>query len=141
MTLPLISATLAGFVIILQQLLMLNTGIHRGKTGIGVGTNGDLHLERKMRRHGNLAESSGLFLVVLALTEIIGAPSGVILGFAAVFAVARVAHATGFSSLAGSHKPGENKLYLRLRFLGAIGTVFGGVALGGYLLYMLFAMR
>ena len=137
MEFPYITATLAGVLVILQQALMLNVGMHRVQTRIGVGVAEDLHLERKVRRHGNLAENAALLLVVLALAELSGAPKSVIAAFAGVFAVARISHALGFSHLDGSHNADGNKLYTALRAVGAFGSVMGGIGLGGYLLYRL----
>ncbi|MEM9316666.1 MAG: hypothetical protein AAGA95_18810, partial [Pseudomonadota bacterium] len=56
---------------------------------------------------------------------------------AAVFAVARISHALGFMHLDGSHNPDGNKLYVALRALGAMSSGLGGIALGGYLIYLL----
>ena len=139
MSFPVITATLAAFFIILQQLLVLNVGLHRAKAGPGVGLSDDQHLERKIRQHGNLAENSGILLIVLALTEMYGAPTGVVMTFAIVFAVARVGHALAFSSLSGSHGAEGSKIYTAFRGVGAMGTVFGGIGLGGYLAYLILA--
>lgn len=139
MTFPIIAATLGGALIVLQQILMLSAGAHRGKLGIGAGVNGDQDLERKVRRHGNLAENAAIFIVVLAIAELYGAPAAVILTFASVFGAARVCHAIGFMSLSGSHGPVEGKrLFLVLRAVGAFGTVLSGAGLGGYLLYLIY---
>ncbi|MGB3636228.1 MAG: MAPEG family protein [Rivularia sp. (in: cyanobacteria)] len=135
MNVPVISTVVAAILIILQQSLMLSVGMHRAKTQIGVGVGKDDTLERKMRRHGNLAENSALFVVTLALTELRGAPSIIVIGFGAVFVIARFFHAIGFSSLAGSHLAEGSKMFQMMRAIGAMGTVFTGVALGGFLLF------
>lgn len=132
MSFPIYTAILAGFLIILQQILMVLAGMHRAKVGIGVGHGEDKDLERKVRRHGNLAENSALFLIVLALAELYGVPGvGIV---AAVFGVARISHALAFSSLSGSHLPTDSKLFPALRIVGAMGTLLSGIALGGFLL-------
>ena len=117
---------------------MLSVGMHRFKTQIGVGIGADQHLERKMRRHGNLAENSAIFLVLLALAELAGAPQQVMIGFAGAFAVARLSHVIGFSTLGGSHDPNAGGPWVMFRALGAFGTIGSGVGLAGYLVYFLY---
>lgn len=131
MTLPLIAAQTGAFLIVLQMILKLSAGFHRAGTGQGVGVQGDRQLERKVRRHGNLAENAGLFVAVLATAELAGLSNTVLGALAVVFVVARILHATGFSSLAGSHGDVEGgKAFKLARFFGAIGTALSGIALG-----------
>lgn len=140
MTLPVISAALAGIILILQQILMLATGTRRGKTGQGVGVAGDVELERLARRHGNLAENSGIFIASLALLELLIGSGMTVQILALVFLVARLSHALGFSTLRGSHGKidGENApgsvLFVALRAGGATLTALSGIALGGFIL-------
>ncbi|MEL6162834.1 MAG: MAPEG family protein [Cyanobacteria bacterium J06628_3] len=135
---PFISAIVAAILIILQQSLMLNVGMHRAKTSIGVGVGNDNTLERKARRHGNLAENAGLFIATLTIVELRNAPSIIITVFGAIFVVCRILHAIGFSSLVGSHGPNlssGNKIFIVMRAIGATGTALTGLALGGFLLF------
>lgn len=136
MTLPVISALVAAILIVLQQVLMIAVGMHRAKVQIGVGVGEDRTLERKMRRHGNLAENAGLFVATLALAELCGAPRSVVVGFGTVFVLARLSHALGFGALAGSHV-GEkgSKAFPIMRAVGAFGTFFTGVGLGLFLVF------
>lgn len=135
MTIPVISAVVAAILIILQQSLMISVGMHRTKTSIGVGVGSDMTLERKMRRHGNLAENAALFVATLALTELCGAPKSIITGFGAVFVIARVLHLIGFSSSAGFHLAKGSKAFVVMRAVGAFGTFLTGMALGGFILF------
>ena len=140
MIIPTIAAALGAFLIILQTLLMLSTGLHRAKTGTFIGLSNDPDLERKMRRHGNLVENAALFVVVLALAELSGLSASTLTNFAIAFAIARVSHALAFTNLAGSHGPsGDNnsKLFPALRVIGAFGTALSAIGLGGYLAYHL----
>lgn len=126
--LPIYAASLGAFLIVLQVVLMLTVGMHRMK-GQFIGTGEDRELERKVRRHGNLAENAGLFLVVIALFEMIVGQTTYVAAVCVIFAVARVMHAIGFSSLAGSHGEdlsGGRKAFAGMRALGAFGTA--GVA-------------
>ncbi|MDJ0641604.1 MAG: MAPEG family protein [Erythrobacter sp.] len=130
MNLPVYAAALGAFLILLQAGLMLTVGWHRTK-GQFIGIGEDRELERKVRRHGNLAENSGLFLVVIALFEMLVGQSTFVLVLCVIFAVARSLHALGFSSLAGSHGEdltGGRKAFAGMRALGAFGTA--GVAFG-----------
>jgi len=141
MIIPVTAMGLAAVFIILQTILMFMAGLHRGKTGIAVGIGGDLELERKVRRHGNLAENAPIFLITLALAEMLGASSTVIMGFAVLFLVARIAHVLGFASQAGSHlREGGNKMFVAFRAMGGMGTLLSGVGLGAYGLYMMATM-
>ncbi|MEO1221360.1 MAG: MAPEG family protein [Pseudomonadota bacterium] len=127
--LPIYTAMLGAFMIVFQVVLMLTVGFHRAK-GQFIGIGDDRDLERKVRRHGNLAENSGLFLVVIALLEMIVGQTVYVAAVCAAFAAARLLHAAGFSSLAGSHGDdlvGARKAFAGLRAMGAFGTL--GVAL------------
>ncbi len=138
MEFPHVSATLAAFLLILQQVLMIAVGIHRTKTKVGMGIAEDKHLEGKVRRHGNLAENAAIFVAVLALTELSGAPSGVVRGFAIAFAIGRASHALGFTHPDGAQGNIKgNKLFVAMRVLGATATGWGGLGLGVYLAYSL----
>lgn len=130
MNLPIYTAALGAFLVVLQVALMLSVGLHRGK-GQFIGVGEDRDLERKVRRHGNLAENSGLFLAVIALFELLVGQTTYVLILCIAFAAARVLHALGFSSLAGSHGEdltGARKAFAGMRAMGAFGTL--GVALG-----------
>ncbi len=123
MNAPLYAAALGAFLIVLQVILMLTVGLHRTK-GAPIGIGDDQELERKVRRHGNLAENSGLFLAVLALLEILVGQTWYTAALCGLFAVARISHAVGFSSLAGSHGTEGNKSpFILLRGMGAFGTL------------------
>ncbi len=131
MNLPIYSALLGTFLIVLQVGLMLSVGLHRSK-GQFIGNGDDRDLERKVRRHGNLAENSGLFLAVIALLEIMVGQTTYVFALCVLFAVARVLHALGFSSLAGSHGEdlsGGRKVFAGMRAMGAMGTLLTAVGL------------
>ncbi len=135
MTLPVITALTASMLLPLQLVLMLSTGLHRGQTKIGVGVGNDRHLERKMRRHGNLSENSAIFLITLGLAELLGAPQFVLFWVAVVFVVARLLHALAFTSLDGSHNVAGNPIFLGMRFIGAMGTLVSGLVASGAIVY------
>ena len=135
MTPPIIAAVTGAVLIILQAILMATVGAHRAKSGINLGTGEDPALERKIRRHGNLAENAALFVVVLALAEMTVVPDNVVRIFAIVFIVARIFHAIGISNQAGAQGGEGGKFFVAARVIGATGTLLPFLALGGYLLY------
>ncbi len=137
MTIPIISAYAGGLLIIMQAILMVLTGLHRAKAGINLGVGDDPVMERKIRRHGNLAENAGLFVAVLALAEMTGVATQAVMIIAIAFLVARFAHAIALSTEAGSHGAETGKIFVLARVIGAFGTLICFIALGGFLLFNL----
>lgn len=138
MTYPFITAFVGAALIILQQILMLSTGLHRGKTKIGVGFGDDRDLERKIRRHGNLAENAAIYIVVLGLVEMLVGSTTAVLALGGLFIAARLFHALAFMSLAGSHDPNAGPgVFFFFRAFGAFGTLMSGFGIGLYLVYLL----
>lgn len=119
---PTYAALLGGSLLLLQILLMLSVGTYRTGAKKGVGVDGDMKLERLVRRHGNLAENAAIFLIVLTLYEVMFGQTLLVLGTASVFLVARLLHAIGFSSLSGSHlvdAQGSGSGFVLMRAAGA----------------------
>jgi len=137
MTLPIVSAYVGALLIIMQAILMVLTGLYRGKAGINLGTGDDPVMERKIRRHGNLAENAAIFIAVLALAEMTVVPGQVIMTIAIIFVVTRLLHAIALSTEAGSHGAEDGKIFVIARVLGAFGTLGSFLALGGFLLFNL----
>ena len=138
MEFPQTAAMVGAFLIILQQFFMMNTGTHRVKADIGVGYGTDRDLERKSRRHGNLAENAAIFVIVLALTEGLIGSGPIITGFAGAFIFARLCHAIGFMSTTGSHATKDGpKFFAMFRAVGATLTGLIGLGLGFCLAYQL----
>ncbi len=138
MEFPQTAAMVGAFLLTLQQVFMMNTGTHRVKADVGVGYGGDQDLERKSRRHANLAENAAIFIIVLALTEGLLGPSLIITGFGAAFVFARLCHAIGFMSTTGSHATKDGpKFFAMFRAVGATLTGLIGLGLGFFLAYHL----
>lgn len=135
MEFPAVSATTAGLLLIMQQLLMLSVGMYRQKSKQPSGYGTDLNMERLSRRHGNLAENAAIFVVTLALLELNVGSTTIVIALATAFLVARLAHAIGFSSLAGSHVTEGSPLFLQMRALGAGLTALTGLVTAAYLLF------
>lgn len=135
---PIYAALLGGGLLILQIALMLSVGTYRSGAKKGVGVDGDMNLERLVRRHGNLAENAAIFLIVLTLYELIFGQTVIALGTAAVFFAARLFHAIGFSSLAGSHlveAKGAGAKFVLMRVAGAALTALTSIVLAIALIF------
>lgn len=132
-----VAAQTAGVLLILQIGLMLSAGLHRLRAGVPLGLSGDRHLERKVRRHGNLAENAALFVIALALLEGLQPHSIWVAGSAIAFVIARLSHAAAFSSLVGSHGAEGSAVFVALRAIGAFGTALSGLSVAVGLLWSL----
>lgn len=135
---PTYAAVLGAALLVIQNLFMLNVGMYRAGIKKGVGVDGDIKLERLVRRHGNLAENAAIFIAVLALYEWTLGQNSFAFWIAIVFFSARVMHALGFSSDAGSHLKdarGGRLFFLAMRSGGATLTALSSLLLGGALLY------
>ncbi|MEL7110236.1 MAG: MAPEG family protein [Pseudomonadota bacterium] len=139
-SLPLYSAYLGAFLIMLQTVLAALVGGYRGRNRKSIGHSDDATLERKVRRHANMTEYAPIFLAVLTLYEIIAGQTVIILSLAIVFALARLFHMIGFSSSAGSHleqAAGGRLMFVFARMLGAGLTLLSSLALAGFLIWHL----
>jgi uncharacterized membrane protein YecN with MAPEG domain len=119
--LPVVSAITAGILIIGQMVLMFAVARVRGSVHQSLGDGGDSRLLRAIRRHGNYEENAAIFIIGLALLEMMGAIRLFVIGLAAVFIAGRIAHAIGLSM---------EKTANPLRVAGVIATIGVGVALG-----------
>lgn len=130
---PIYTAALAAGLIISQTVLMLSVGAYRARTQKSIGMDGDVTLERLVRRHGNFVENAAIFTIALALYELLNGQTLFVLTIASAFALARLLHAIGFSSHAGSHligvKEGQ-RAFLIMRAAGAGLTALSSLALG-----------
>lgn len=126
MTLPVIAALAASVLAVLQAVLMLTVGNKRRADSVAFGDGGDVELLRLIRRHGNLIENAPMFLILLALLEILGGSSNVVITLAVVFVLARFSHAL---ALSGPAMP------LAFRIFGALGTLVGLLGTAGFLAY------
>ncbi len=128
---PTVTALTAGFLIILQMVLMFITASARGKYKQGLGDGGKPQLLARIRSHGNLAENAPIVLIVLGLLETAGANTMALTIGAAAFVIARILHPIGLAINSGSNAP---------RFIGAVGTVMIGIFGGAYLIYTALTM-
>jgi uncharacterized protein len=119
--LPAVSAITAGVLILAQMVLLWATVLVRRRVRQSLGEAGDPALTRAVRRHGNFAENAAIFVVSLALVEMLGAPRWFVAGLAALFVIGRVVHAIGLS---------QTNTVNPWRVAGVIATVAAGLILG-----------
>ena len=122
---PAVTMLYAGLLGILLVLLAMNVVRFRlgNKVGLGVGEGG--LLEQPVRVHANFTENAPIFLVLLLVAELSGAPLAVLHAAGGVFVVARVLHAVGLSG---------NKGRSAGRFVGSLGTWLTILALSAYVI-------
>jgi len=94
---PVVSAVTGGILIILQAIFMFAAANQRRQHGPAVGEATDPAMIRAVRRHGNLAENAGIFVVCAALLEMLGGSRYWVEILCAVFVVARLSHGVGLS--------------------------------------------
>ena len=125
-TFPVVTMITAGFVLLLQVVLAATVSAGRGKMHSPIGDGGKEELLRLIRRHGNLAENAGIFLVGFALLEMSARYPSLLIALCASFAAVRIGHALGLSQV------NTNNAF---RVVGAVGTYLIGLALGTALLW------
>ena len=116
-----VSALTAGVLIITQMALLLTVVGTRRRVRQSLGEAGDPALTRAVRRHGNFAENAAIFVVSLALLEMLGALRLYVVPAAALFVVGRILHAIGLSQ--------TNTVNL-WRVAGIFATVLAGFLVG-----------
>jgi uncharacterized membrane protein YecN with MAPEG domain len=120
-----------AILVLLYFALSLHVSLTRGrtKTGIGTGDDPDGPMSKAVRAHGNASEYVPLFVALFVYLLISGSGGWFIVTTVVIITVARILHALGMlmtrSFRANPHP---------LRGLGAMGTYFGGFALGVVLL-------
>lgn len=137
--LPIYTAYLGAFLLTLQTILAASVGAYWFRCRKGVGHEGDTTLERRVRRHGNMTEYAPIFLIVLAVFELVAGQTGSIFWFATLFATARILHVFGFSSPVGSHivNPKDGPIFIIARMSGAMLTLVVSLALAALLFWHL----
>jgi uncharacterized membrane protein YecN with MAPEG domain len=90
---PLVAALYAGLAALLLAALTANAARARGAARVAFGDGGDPALLRAIRAQGNAAETLPAALLVIALSELIGAPGWVVHLMGAALIAGRVLHA------------------------------------------------
>jgi uncharacterized membrane protein YecN with MAPEG domain len=121
-----------AILVLLYFALALHVSLTRGrtKTGIGTGDDPDGPMSRAVRAHGNAAEYIPLFVALFVYLIFSAADGWFVVTTVVIITVARILHALGMlmtSTFRAKPHP--------LRALGALGTYFGGFALGVIILF------
>ncbi len=127
MSFPYIASATAGLLLLIQMLLAFAVSGRRGKAHIWVGDGGDAALLRTTRRHANLAENAGIFVVGFALLELSRFSPRLLWALCVAFVLARLFHAAGLSRQ-NTRNP--------LRLIGGLGTYLIGFLLAGALVWV-----
>jgi len=126
MSFPHITSVTAGLLMLIQMVLAFAVSGNRGKADTWVGDGGDATLLRTTRRHANLAENAGFFVVGFAVLELSRFSPGLLLALCVAFVIARLFHAAGLSRQ-NTKNP--------LRLIGGLGTYLIGFVLAGALVW------
>ena len=140
---PVYTAYMAAFLIVVQTALALSVGGYRGRNRKPIGDADDEVLARRIRRHANMTEYAPIYISVLALYELMVGQTTTVFWMALLFAISRVLHVIGFSSSAGSHLQnlsGNRRLFLLSRMVGAGLTLILSFAIGVMLFLQLNAL-
>jgi uncharacterized membrane protein YecN with MAPEG domain len=124
---PLYTGLFAAVLMILQIVLMGIVIAQRGKLNVLIGTGGDDAMEKSIRTHANLIENAPMFLIGLALIELIAGGNMWVLVMGCVFVLARISHAIGLSASAG---------VTPWRLIGTLGSMIPTLVAAGYLIYL-----
>ena len=140
---PVYTAYMAAFLIVVQTALALSVGGYRGRNRKPIGDADDEVLARRIRRHANMTEYAPIYISVLALYELMVGQTTTVFWMALLFAISRILHVIGFSSSAGSHLQnlsGNRRLFLLSRMVGAGLTLILSFAIGVMLFLQLNAL-
>lgn len=124
--LPVYTALATAVLMILHLVLMGRVIAQRGKTEVLIGDGGVDSMQQAIRVHANLLENVPIFLIGLGLAELMAGSTWMIAGLAAVFVIARVLHAVGYSRESGVSSG---------RLVGTLGTMLSILVVAGYLIW------
>jgi uncharacterized membrane protein YecN with MAPEG domain len=92
-----ITALYAGLLAVLFVLLSVHVIRRRLSNMVSLGDGGDAELSRRIRVHGNFAEYVPLGLILIGLSESLGAAPLLVHGLGLALLVGRLSHAWGLS--------------------------------------------
>ncbi len=134
MNLPITAAT-AALCALLLLIMAIQTVRQRLRLKVAFGDGGDAALISASRSHANLAEHAPIVIVMLGLLEMNKADATVLMAFAAVFVIGRVAH------IVGLHTPSQPGKAPVPRQIGVVTTWLSLAGLSLWLLCFVWASR
>lgn len=96
-----ITAIYAGINGLILLMLAIRVARQRGISKVGLGTGGDTTLERRVRIHGNAAESIPIILILLGLAEACGSQPWLLHGIGIALTLGRLLHIWGITQSSG----------------------------------------
>ena len=123
---PFYTGLFAAVLMIMQMILMGMVTKQRGKSDVLIGDGGDDDMLQAMRVHGNFVENVPIFLIGLALIELLVGSNMWVLVMGCVFVLGRILHAIGMTITTGLSIP---------RFLGTVASLLVTVIAACYLGY------
>ena len=124
--LPIYTGLFAALLMIMQMVLMGLVIKQRGTNDVLIGDGGVDAMQQAIRVHGNFVENAPIFLIGLALIELMVGANTWVLVMGAVFVVGRLLHAVGISMTTGLSMP---------RFIGTVASILVTVVAACYLGY------
>ena len=123
LTITLLTASVIGLMFIWLSARVIGS---RVSNEVSIGDDNITDLHYRIRTHGNFAEYSPIFLIILALNELSGANETVLIVLASLFVVARVLHVLGMGESA-------NLLFRQAGIIGSFTSILGVSLYGLYL--------
>ena len=121
-----VTSLYAAVFAILAAVLANIVSAKRARADISILHGGDMNLALWIRRHGNLAETIPLALILMGLTEARALPPAWLHAAGLVLVAARIMHVAGLDA---------TRTKSPLRIMGGAGTQAATLALAGYLVF------
>lgn len=126
---PIITALYAGIAGLIYLWLTIEVVRHRRGKNISLGDGDDPLAAKSIRGHGNAAEQIPIVLIMLGLTEMLGAPSFALHLAGLAFIAGRVLHGLHFNGYIGFQaRPLGMALNLLVQIVLALGLIAHAVA-------------
>ena len=126
---PVITALYAGLAALIYTWLTLAVIRHRRGKKISLGDGGDPSVEKSIRGQANAAETMPMILIMLGLTEMLGAPGFALHLAGLVFIIGRLLHGLHFNGYIGFQaRPLGMGLTLLVQLVLALGLTAHAIA-------------
>src|SRR5262245_64621141 len=116
-----ITGLYSGILALIVIVLGFQVGMARLAKGVSILHGNDLELATVIRRHANFTEAVPIALILMAIVELNGGPTGLLHATGVLLVVARILHPLGLR---------HDQLRNPLRGIGALGTTLVTLVLG-----------